>query len=104
MCRCRDKDRGLLNFPKAAFELLAEDDPPQVDSLGPEGPGWYPKLFNSEQWYGDLYPLETGLPAFDFVHWASARDESCIRKLMLGQVVFARFAVHVASGEYVPWA
>ena len=88
MCRCRDKDRGLLNFPKAAFELLAEDDPPQVDSLGPEGPGWYPKLFNSEQWYGDLYPLETGLPAFDFVHWASARDESCIRKLMLGQVIF----------------
>ena len=86
MCRCRDKDRGLLNFPKAAFELLAEDDPPQVDSLGPDGPGWYPKLFNSEQWYGDLYPLETGLPAFDFVHWASARDESCIRKLMLGQV------------------
>ena len=101
---CRPKDRGLQHFPKAAFELLPESVPPMLDAItGPDGPGWYPNLINSDQWYGELYPLETELPAFDYVRWASGRDESCIRKLMLGQVDFFRFAIHMASGEYVPW-
>ena len=101
---CRPKDRLIQHFPKTAFELLPESDPPMVDAITrPDGPGWYPNLLNSEQCYGELYPLLTELPAFDYVHWASARDESCIRKLMLGQKDFLRFAVHCASGEYVPW-
>ena len=58
MCMCRPKDRGLQHFPKAAYELLPESDPPMAIT-GPDGLGWYPNLFNSDQWYGELYPLET---------------------------------------------
>ena len=103
MRKCRKKDRDLQHFPKGAFELLPPQDLPILDTIaGADGPGWYPGIWTSEQLCDTVYPLATDLPAFDYVRTASARDESCVRKLMLGQVDYMRFAVHLLADEYVP--
>ena len=81
MQKCRPKDRDLQNFPKAAFELLPADDSPVLDMIAAAGgPGWYPSIWTSMQWAEPVYALATDLRAYDYVHQASARDESSVRK------------------------
>ena len=90
----------MQNFPWGAFELLPEQDLPILDTIaGAGGPGWYPGIWTSEQWAEPVYALATDLRAYDYVHQASARDESSVRKQLLGHVDYLRFAVHVTAGE-----
>ena len=104
MRRAADKDRKLQSFPRAAFKHLPEEDSPILGVLaGPSGPGWFPHPWRSEQWSGMLFPLETELPAYDFVHPVSARTPAAVRRLMLAQVDYLRFSVRIAGGEYVPY-
>ena len=104
MRKARDKDRGLQALPKSLFHYVPEEDPPILGvAAGIDGLGWYSKLWLSEQWSEYLYPIATDLPAFDFAHPVSARDPACIRRLVHGHVEYFRFALHLFSGEYVPW-
>ena len=50
-----------------------------------------------------MYALETSIPAYDHVHPVSATDTASVRRLMMGHVEYIRFALHVASGVYVPY-
>ena len=104
MKRAAGKDRPLQSFPRSAFQFLPDEDPPILRVLaGPDGPGWFPKLWQGEQWSGMLFPLDVSLPAFDYVHRVSAKTPSDMRRLMLSQVDYLRFAVRIAAGEYVPY-
>ena len=103
MTECRTKDRIICHFPRSAFEYITDDTPDLSVICGPLGSGWYPRMYNLPQWHGEMYALELALQPYDFVHKASAREVSSVRKLFLGQTDYFRFSVALASGEYVPW-
>ena len=48
--RAADKDRPLQTFPRSAFHFVPDEDPPILRVLaGPQGPGWFSKLWHAEQ-------------------------------------------------------
>ena len=103
MTECRTKDRIICHFPRSAFEYITDDTPDLSVICGLLGSGWYPRMYNLPQWHEEMYALELALQPYDFVHWASAREVSSVRKHFLGQIDYFRFSVALASGEYVPW-
>ena len=96
-------DRALKTFPRAAFDRLPANDPPALRVIGGvKGPGWFRHLQTEDQWHGPLYKLNTALKCYDFVHRLSSKTPAAVRLLHFSHIEYLRFALCIASGEYVP--
>ena len=96
-------DRDLKTFPRAAFERLPPDDPPALRVIGGvKEPGWFRFLHTEDQWHGPLYKINTALKCYDFVHRLSSKTPAALRLLHLSHIEYLKFALCIASGEYVP--